>query len=71
MDDLRKKANERDAVYNKNKELVTKSYSIQSALESKEKRINELKQQNEEFREEIRKLSKDGVHPVLNNAIKP
>ena len=39
IETLKVKAQERDSVYNKNKELVTKQYSMQSAIEAKEKTI--------------------------------
>lgn len=46
---LRNKAKERDAFSNKNKELVTKYYGQSSAVADRDKRIQELKDQNQKL----------------------
>lgn len=55
---LREKAKERDAVNNKNKELVTKYYGQSSALNEKEKRIVELKGENERLQDLLREAQR-------------
>lgn len=49
IENLREKAKERDAFSNKNKELVTKYYAQTSAITEKDKRINELKNENQKL----------------------
>jgi chromosome segregation ATPase len=46
VEQLREKAKERDAVNNKNKELITKYYGQSSAVAERDKRIQELKDAN-------------------------
>ncbi|CDW86057.1 UNKNOWN [Stylonychia lemnae] len=54
----REKAKERDQIYNKNKELVTKQYSYQSSIDYKDKKIHDQSQQISQLQDEIRKLQK-------------
>ena len=51
LDVVKVKAKERDQVHQKNKELVTKQYQQQSAMEYKDKKIQELQNQNNELAE--------------------
>lgn len=51
---LREKAKERDAFSNKNKELVTKYYGQSSAVADRDKRIQELKDQNQKLQDQLR-----------------
>ena len=48
---LREKAKERDALYAKNKELVTKYYGQTSAITERDKRLQELKTENDKLKE--------------------
>lgn len=59
VEGLREKARERDAFNNKNKELVTKYYGQSSAVQERDKRIAELKTQNEKLQELLRELQKN------------
>jgi len=54
VETLRDKARERDAFSNKNKELVTKYYGQTSAMTEKDKRIAELKNDNQKFQDLLR-----------------
>ena len=49
LDGIRDKAKERDHFNNKNKELVTKYYGQTSAMNEKDKRIEELKKENQKL----------------------
>ena len=51
---LREKAKERDALYAKNKELVTKYYGQTSAITERDKRLQELKAENDKLKEQLR-----------------
>ena len=46
---IRDKARQHDHVSNKNKELVTKYYGQTSAMNEKDKRIEELKKENQKL----------------------
>ena len=54
LEGIRDKAKERDHFNNKNKELVTKYYGQTSAMTEKDKRIDELKKENQKLQEQLR-----------------
>lgn len=54
IEEIRDKARERDHVNNTNKSLVTKYYGQTTAMTEKDKRIQELKEQNQKLQDMLR-----------------